>query len=54
VRIDPAIAEPDKQKALRCMDLFEDYCLVTQSVPQGIEVDVSVEGFLSSKTGEED
>jgi organic hydroperoxide reductase OsmC/OhrA len=53
VRIDPAIAETDRQKALRCLDLFEDYCLVTESVRHGIQVDVSVEGFSSSKTGEE-
>lgn len=53
VRIDPAIAESDKQKALRCLDLFEDYCLVTQSVRQGIEVAVSVDGFPSGKTRED-
>jgi uncharacterized OsmC-like protein len=45
VRIDPRIPDPEKQKALRCLDLFEDYCVVTQSVRQGIDVQVSVEGM---------
>ena len=53
VLINPVIAEQDRQKALRCLDLFEEYCLVTQSVRQGIEVGVSIEGFSSAETGEE-
>jgi hypothetical protein len=27
----------------RCLELFEDFCVVTQSVRSGIAVDVSVE-----------
>ncbi len=45
VRIDPRIPDAEKHKALRCVDLFEDYCVVTQSVRQGIDVQVSVEGM---------
>ena len=45
VRIDPGIPDADKQKALRCLDLFEDYCVVTESVRQGIDVEVAVEGM---------
>lgn len=45
VEIDPQIAEGEKAKAMRCLGLFEDYCVVTQSVRQGIPVDVSVKGF---------
>jgi uncharacterized OsmC-like protein len=45
VEIDPRIAESERQKALRCLDLFEDYCVVTQSVRQGIPVKVTVKGF---------
>jgi len=45
VEIDPQLADTEKQKALRCLDLFEDYCLVTQSVRQGIPVKVTVKGF---------
>jgi uncharacterized OsmC-like protein len=50
VEIDPGIAESEKRKALRCLDLFEDYCVVTQSVRQGIEVEVKVKGFERSGT----
>jgi len=45
VRIDPRIPDAEKQKALRCLDLFEDYCVVTESVRQGIDVQVTVEGM---------
>jgi uncharacterized OsmC-like protein len=45
VEIDPQVAEPDRQQALRCLDLFEDYCVVTQSIRQGIPVEVTVKGM---------
>ena len=45
VRIDPGIPEAEKAKAQRCMTLFEDFCVVTQSVREGIEVEVLVEGL---------
>lgn len=45
VEITPELDEPDRNKAQRCMDLFEDYCTVTQSVRSGIDIDVSVKGF---------
>jgi uncharacterized OsmC-like protein len=45
VEIDPQVPEPYKEQALRCMDLFEDYCVVTQSIRQGIPVEVSVKGL---------
>jgi organic hydroperoxide reductase OsmC/OhrA len=45
VEIDPGMQDPEKQKAMRCLDLFEDYCVVTQSVRQGIDVQVSVAGL---------
>jgi uncharacterized OsmC-like protein len=45
VEIDPQVAGTEKQKAARCLDLFEDYCLVTQSVRQGVPVKVTVKGF---------
>ena len=51
VRIDPRIPDAEKRKALRCLDLFEDYCVVTQSVRQGIDVQVAVEG-LDRSAGE--
>lgn len=51
VRIDPGIPGSEKHKALRCLDLFEDFCVVTQSVRQGIDVQVAVEG-MDEITGE--
>jgi uncharacterized OsmC-like protein len=45
VEIDPRVPSEEKEKALRCLSIFEDYCLVTQSVRQGIPVKVSVKGF---------
>ncbi len=45
VEIDPGLSDPESQRALRCLDLFEDYCVVTQSVRDGIDVRVSVTGL---------
>jgi len=36
------IAEEDKPRLPRCLSLFEKYCTVTQSVQQGIKVNVDV------------
>lgn len=43
VRIEPDVDESDKPRMQRCMELFEDFCVVTQSVRQGIDVNVAVE-----------
>ena len=43
VRIQPEFAPDERARAGRCLDLFEDFCVVTQSVRQGVPVDVSVE-----------
>ena len=45
VELDPAIAEADREKAQRCLSLFEDYCTVTQSVREGFPINVTVAGF---------
>jgi len=42
VEIDPTIEDPDQQKLQRCLELFEDFCVVTQSVRNGIDVSVKV------------
>ena len=36
------IAEGDLQRANRCLDIYEDFCVVTASVRKGIDVDVTV------------
>jgi organic hydroperoxide reductase OsmC/OhrA len=40
VKIFPQVS--DQAKYERCRDIFEDFCIVTQSVRQGIPVDVEV------------
>jgi organic hydroperoxide reductase OsmC/OhrA len=45
-RFDPA----ELPKAQRCLELFEDYCAVTQSVRNGIDVSVAVDTTQSSKS----
>lgn len=42
VDVTPTLAEADSSKAERCLSIFEDYCVVTQSVREGIPVNVSV------------
>ena len=44
VEIDPGLAADQRPSAARCLDLFEDYCVVTASVRQGIPVQVRVTG----------
>ena len=45
VLIDPNLPEGEVEKARRCLDIFEDFCVVTQSVRQGMDVAVSVKGL---------
>ena len=42
VHIHLALGDEERERVGRCMGLFEDYCIVTQSVRRGIEVDVTV------------
>ena len=43
VLIEPVVEESQQPRMQRCLELFEDFCVVTQSVRAGIEVDVAVE-----------
>lgn len=43
VRLAPEIPPEMRDKISRCLELFEDFCIVTESVRQGIAVDVHVE-----------
>lgn len=42
VRIEPVVDESEQPRMRRCIELFEDFCVVTQSVREGIDVSVSV------------
>ncbi len=41
--IEPAIEERDREKVEKCKEIFENYCIVTQSIRNGIDVEVNVE-----------
>ncbi len=43
VRIHPGINTEDMKKLQGCIKIFEDYCVVTQSIRDGIDVKVVVE-----------
>jgi uncharacterized OsmC-like protein len=43
VSIEADVPDEDKARSARCIDLFEDFCLVTESVRAGVPVDVEVE-----------
>ena len=43
VRLHPDMTEEQQAKMGRCLQLFEDFCVVTESVRNGIEIDVEVE-----------
>lgn len=45
VTIEPRLPEGAQAAALRCRELFEDFCTVTQSIRQGIDVQVTVKGL---------
>jgi organic hydroperoxide reductase OsmC/OhrA len=43
VRLAPELAPEQRERMGRCLQLFEDFCTVTESVRNGINVDVEVE-----------
>lgn len=43
VKLRPVIREDDVVRSKRCLQLFQDFCIVTESVRKGIEVNVDVE-----------
>jgi uncharacterized OsmC-like protein len=49
VTIEPRMTDSEREKAMRCRDLFEDFCTVTQSIRSGIDVKVSVKGLESGE-----
>ncbi len=45
VRLHPSWTEETAAKAQRCLGLFEDFCLVTESVRHGVPVEIAVSGI---------
>lgn len=43
VFLQPTLAQESHARLLRCMDVFEDFCVVTESVRSGIDVLVEVQ-----------
>lgn len=43
VKLAPDIAPEQRERMSRCLGLFEDFCIVTESVRHGVQVDVEVE-----------
>jgi uncharacterized OsmC-like protein len=48
VRLEPGVPAEQRGRLGRCLDLFEDFCIVTASVRQGIDVEVDVEPVAPS------
>ena len=42
VQLAPDVPSDQQERMRRCLELFEDFCIVTESVRQGIRVDVAV------------
>lgn len=43
VRLAPEVTAEQRVRMGRCLDLFQDFCILTESVREGIAVDVAVE-----------
>ena len=43
VRLHPVLGEGGEGRVARCLELFEDFCVVTASVRNGIRIDVAVD-----------
>jgi uncharacterized OsmC-like protein len=51
VELAPEIAAEDSARVARCEAIFEDFCVVTQSVRQGIPVNVTVKHPATETAG---
>lgn len=43
VRLSPTVPAEQHGRMARCLELFEDFCVVTASVREGMEIDVKVD-----------
>jgi organic hydroperoxide reductase OsmC/OhrA len=48
VRLLPKWTEETAAKAQRCLQIYEDFCVVTQAVRHGVPVEVQVDGISSA------
>ena len=48
IKADP-INEEDRERMKPCLDVFEDFCIVTQSVRKGINVQATVNGATAGQ-----
>jgi organic hydroperoxide reductase OsmC/OhrA len=48
VRLTPQLTPEQRDRIGRCADLFQDFCIVTESVREGIAVDVALEEMQST------
>ncbi len=49
VEISPEVSEGNRKKLERCIELFESFCIVSQSIEQGIPINVNVRRQLSGR-----
>ena len=47
VRLAPQVTPEQRERMGRCLDLFQDFCIVTESVREGVAVDVEVAPALT-------
>jgi organic hydroperoxide reductase OsmC/OhrA len=47
----PTVSPEDRERMGRCLELFESFCTVTQSVRRGIDVTVAVEPRVDTAAG---
>jgi uncharacterized OsmC-like protein len=50
VKLLPEVSDQDAARMARCQELYEDFCMVTQSIRQGIPVTVTVEERTVAKS----
>jgi organic hydroperoxide reductase OsmC/OhrA len=48
VRLLPKWTDETAAKARRCLQMFEDFCVVTEAVRHGVPVEVRVDGMPSA------
>jgi len=53
VRLHPSLREEDLDRSKRCLELFQDFCVVTESVRKGIDVQVHVDAGAPGIAGPE-